>query len=163
MYAQKAARSMASEQKVPLYYLATMIPSDDEDRARIVRHLSEREGWGFETVEQGRNICKALDRTDSSGVFLLDSVTALLSNEMFLPGGRVDLSAGERLCEELTVFAEKTGNTVFVSDYIYSDSRIFDVYTEQYREALAMIDRRMAQICQRVTEVAFSHLYQYKQ
>ncbi len=163
MYAQRAARSMACEKKVPLYYLATMIPADEEDRARIARHLSEREGWGFETIEQGRKICKALERADCRGVFLLDSVTALLSNEMFLPDGSVDLSAGERLCEELAVFAEKTGNTVFVSDYIYSDSRIFDVYTEQYRQALAMIDRRLAQVCKRVTEVSFSHLYQYKQ
>lgn len=163
MYAQNAARDMASDQEAPLYYLATMIPADEEDRARIARHLSEREGWGFETIEQGREILRALDRADTGGVFLLDSVTALLSNEMFLPDGSVDLTAGERLCEELSAFAEKTGNTVFVSDYIYSDSRIFDVYTEQYRQALAMIDRRLAQVCERVTEVAFSHLYQYKQ
>ena len=59
MYAQKIARDMSRQQGVPLYYLATMIPVDDEDRARIARHLSEREGWGFETIEQGRNICGA--------------------------------------------------------------------------------------------------------
>ena len=51
MYAQKIARDMAEAQQVPLYYLATMIPVDAEDRARISRHLSEREGWGFETIE----------------------------------------------------------------------------------------------------------------
>ena len=38
-YAQEVARDMANEKNVPLYYLATMIPVDDEDRARIKRHV----------------------------------------------------------------------------------------------------------------------------
>lgn len=163
MYAQKTAQDMSREQGVPLYYLATMIPVDDEDRARIARHLSEREGWGFETIEQGRNICGALtESVDGRGAFLLDSVTALLSNEMFRPDGTVDFTAGQRLAKELTVFAEKTGNTVFVSDYIYSDSRVFDPYTESYRQALALIDRTLAGVCDSVIEVAFGHIYEYK-
>ena len=119
MHAQELARDMAREKNVPLYYLATMIPADDEDRARIRRHLSEREGWGFDTVEQGRDICGCLlpqARTVSGmpvnpgGVFLLDSVTALLSNEMFPPDGPMDLAVAERLADELTEFALQTGN-----------------------------------------------------
>ena len=92
MFAQEIARDMAREQEVPLYYLATMIPGDDEDRARIRRHIGEREGWGFTTIEQGRDILDALSQegVDSGGVFLLDSVTALLSNEMFRPDGITD-------------------------------------------------------------------------
>ena len=86
-FAQEEAKKQAEEKGVPLYYLATMIPADDEDRARIKRHLAERDGWGFTTIEQGRNICGALEKGEPEGVFLLDSVTALLSNEMFLPSG----------------------------------------------------------------------------
>lgn len=172
MYAQVIARDMAAAQDVPLYYLATMIPTDDEDRARIARHLRDREGWGFETIEQGRRICDALDGhagpdgslqpVNPAGAFLLDSVTALLSNEMFRPDGTTDFGAGERLAKELTAFAEKTGNTVFVSDYIYSDGRVFDPYTEGYRQALALIDRELARVCGRVIEVSFGHTYEYK-
>ena len=55
------AQRIAVKQGAPLYYIATMIPYDDEDRARIRRHLKEREGWGFETIECGRNILSALD------------------------------------------------------------------------------------------------------
>lgn len=162
MYAQEIARDMAEAQGMPLYYLATMIPADDEDRARISRHLSEREGWGFETIEQGRKICGALEQADPGGVFLLDSVTALLSNEMFRPGAGVDFEAGARVAKELVEFAAKTGNTVFVSDYIYSDSRVFDPYTENYRQGLAQIDRQLTEVCDRVIEVAFGHTYEYK-
>lgn len=164
MYAQEIARAMSLKKDVPLYYLATMIPVDDEDRARIRRHLAEREGWGFETIEQGRKICGALSQDISTdGVFLLDSVTALLSNEMFRPDGSVDFGAGRRAAGELVRFAERTGNTVFVSDYIYSDGRVFDSYTESYRKALAMIDRELAKVCESVIEVSFGHTYEYKE
>ena len=167
-HAQELARSMAQEGNLPLYYLATMIPHDDEDDARILRHLSEREGWGFDTIEQGVNICGALNaktvsgkEVDPKGVFLLDSVTALLSNEMFREGGTIDFDAPKRLAEELTHFARETGNTVFVSDYIYSDSFAFDDFTEPYRQGLALLDRTLAKLCDQVVEVAygFKHLY----
>ena len=66
-HAQELARGMAQENNLPLYYLATMIPRDEEDDARIRRHLSEREGWGFDTIEQGVNICGALNVKTVSG------------------------------------------------------------------------------------------------
>ncbi len=161
-FAQEKARDMALEYKVPLYYLATMIPHDKEDIARIKRHIKEREGWGFDTIEQGTDILTSLQgetasgqRVDPKGVFLLDSVTALLANEMFKSNGQVDFEAGNRLAEELTTFAKSTGNTVFVSDYIYSDATKFDDFTEDYRKALAFIDRKLAEICEQVVEVSF--------
>ena len=166
-YAQEVARQMSLEQSVPLYYLATMVPTDNEDLNRIKRHIAEREGWGFDTIERGYDILQCLrdnQRTLSgqkislSGIFLLDSVTALLSNEMFRPGGVIDLNAPERLAKELSIFAAKTGNTVFVSDYIYSDARQFDQYTENYRMGLALIDRTLAKQCDQVVEVAYGCL-----
>lgn len=162
MYAQKLAKDMAEEQGRALYYLATMIPADDEDRARIAKHLDDRDGWGFETLERGRDICGALtEDVDAKGAFLMDSVTALLSNEMFRPDGVFDLGAGERVAADLVRFAEKTGNTVFVSDNIYSDAHLFDSYTENYRRALAYIDRALAKCCDRVIEVAFGNIFTY--
>lgn len=170
-HAQELARDMAHEKNVPLYYLATMIPVDEEDRARIRRHLSEREGWGFDTIEQGRNICGCLDRefrtvsglpVCAGGVFLLDSVTALLSNEMFPPDGPMDLNAADRLAKELATFARRTGNTVFVSDYLYADGCRFDETTECYRKGLALLDRTLARLCDQVIEVTFGMKYHYK-
>lgn len=162
MYAQELAKEMAEAQNSKLYYLATMIPSDDEDRHRVEKHIEDRDGWGFETLERGRDICGVLtEDVDRKGTFLLDSVTALLSNEMFRDDGTFDIGAGKRVAEQLVRFAEETGNTVFVSDYIYSDSRTFDSYTENYRRALAYIDRQLAKICDRVIEVAYGNIYNY--
>lgn len=168
-HAQELARDMSREKKLPLYYLATMIPCDEEDNVRIRRHLAERDGWGFDTIEQGLNICEALKGKTVSGadvspngVFLLDSVTALLSNEMFRADGTIDLDAPERLAHELSDFAKRTRNTVFVSDYIYSDAYRFDEYTEAYRQGLALLDRTLAKLCDQVIEVTYGFKYLYK-
>lgn len=164
MFAQHMTRDMAESSGKKMYYVATMIPTDDEDRARILRHIDERDGWGYETIEIGRNICDCLDRegVDAEGVFLLDSVTALLSNEMFLPDGTCNFQAGEKVARELLEFGRRTGNTVFVSDYIYSDARLFDQYTENYKEALAYVDKTLAKACDQVVEVAYGHTHFYK-
>ena len=171
-YAQKLAKQMAENganrgkiQTVPLYYIATMVPRDEEDHARIRRHIAERAGWGFETLECGTNLMRLLqndDGIDPRGVFLLDSVTALLSNEMFREDGTMDPSASERVAEDCPAFARATGNTVFVSDYIYADAGRYDAMTEDYRRGLAWVDRQLAKVCDRVVEVSAGVITDWK-
>jgi len=156
-YAQRVAKAGGR----PLYYIATMIPHDDEDLARIRRHRAERAGWGFETLECGRDILSCLDTADPKGAFLLDSVTALLSNEMFAPGG-VDMHSPERLAGALETFVERAPNTVLVSDYIFSDALLYDDLTEAYRRGLALIDRRLAARCDNVIEVVAGQFIVHK-
>jgi len=166
MYAQRVAKDLAA--RGPLYYIATMIPRDGEDEARIRRHVAERAGWGFETLEQGRSIADLIGRpnVDLAGSFLLDSVTAVLENEMFpvaLKDGKAeflgeDRDAPARVREELVRFAEAVaeagGSVVFVSDSIFGDRCGYSDSTEQYRRALAAADRALAEVCDKVTEVA---------
>ena len=57
---QRLTRTFAAG--APMYYWATMEPTDEEDLARIARHLKDREGWGFETIERGRDLLPALAR-----------------------------------------------------------------------------------------------------
>ena len=87
------AQQIVCAQGGPHYYLATMIPHDDEDRLRIRRHLENRAGLGFQTVECGTDILASLSQMDPDGAVLLDSVTALLSNEMFRADGTMDVLA----------------------------------------------------------------------
>ena len=138
------------------YYVATMIPTDDEDQARIQKHLDSREGMGFETIECGRNILSCLDRVDRNGTFLLDSATALLMNELFPAeqGYRMDPEAPERCASELETFVRSIRHGVIVSDAIYADAARYDPITEAYRRGLAHIDRVLARACDTVIEVA---------
>ena len=124
------AQEIVCAQSGPRYYLATMIPHDDEDRLRIRRHLENRAGLGFQTVECGTDILSSLSRMEPDGAVLLDSVTALLSNEMFRADGTMDASAPARLEAELLEFSRRMRCCVFVSDYIYADGGQYDEWTE---------------------------------
>ena len=153
-FAQRKAAELAEKSGKPLYYVATMIARDPEDDARVARHRKEREGWGFTTLEVPAGISKLPEMADPSGSFLLDSVTALLQNEMFRDDGTVDTGAGDRVADELTELAGTLGGLVMVSDYLYADPGPFGEYTEIYRRSLASIDRRMAEVCDTVVEIA---------
>ncbi len=157
LWAQRIAKACGQ----PLYYVATMLPHDGEDEARIRRHRAERAGWGFITIERGRDILGALEGADPSGAFLLDSVTALLANEMF-DGEGVRLDAPAKVADELTEFIRRAPNAVLVSDYIFSDAALYDALTEAYRRGLARIDRRLAAACDNVLEASAGLLTVHK-
>ena len=149
--AQTIAGSLAAGER--LYYVATMIPSGEEDDERIRRHLADREGMGFETVECFREIGSIADKT---GTFLVDNITSLMQNALFPPekGYEMDLPAAERCADELVQFAGNVRHAVFVSDYIYSDAERYSESTERYRKCLAEADRALAKVCDVVIEVA---------
>lgn len=146
------------------YYVATMISTGEEDNERIRRHIEDRDGMGFETVECFRNIMDCLNTADKDGVFLVDSVTALIQNSLFPTekNYEMDLEAANRCAGELVEFAHTVRHAVFVSDYIYSDAEAFSESTEMYRKCLASIDRRLAQICDTVIEVSAGQSIVYK-
>ena len=146
------------------FYAATMIPYDEEDRARIKRHIEDRKDLGFETLEIPRDIASCLKYGGKDSTFLVDSVTALLLNEMF-PGdysAEADPKAAERCVEGLTRLADGAGNAVFVSDYIYSDAERYDDFTENYRASLASIDRALAALCDTVIELCAGNMIFHK-
>ena len=158
MLAQSLAKKLAGD--APLYYIATMIPHDSEDNARIAKHLEDRAGWGFETLEQGTDLLKCLESGDANGTFLLDSVTALVQNEMFQEE-KIDLTAGRRVSEDMAEFAKKVKNVIMVSDYIFADAERYDALTEEYRRALAEADK-IAKECDLVVEVLVGNYIVHK-
>ena len=142
--AQELASALAAGG--PHYYVATMVPRDDEDRRRISRHIEDRAGMGFGTIECP---CRLTERItpDSEGTYLLDSATAMLANAMF--GERefdYDPDAIQKVAADLRLF--------FVSDGIFSDAARYDEMTEGYRRRLAFIERQMAAHCDTVIECA---------
>lgn len=146
------------------YYVATMIPTGEEDNERIRRHIADRDGLGFETVECFRNLMDCLQSADKDGVFLVDSVTSLIQNSLF-PAEKnyeMDLAGVKRCADELIEFAVTVRHAIFVSDYIYSDAETFSENTEMYRKCLAGIDRRLAKVCDTVIEVSAGQVIIHK-
>jgi adenosylcobinamide kinase/adenosylcobinamide-phosphate guanylyltransferase len=166
-YAQRLAQAQGVAQRVAkrtgsLYYIATMKPVDPEDDERILRHRCDREGWGFTTIEQPVDIEHILDKCDRNHSFLLDSLTALLANEMFLPDGNVNEQAVKKITNGLRQITDNINNIVIVSDNIYSDAFLYDPLTTQYRKSLAEIDRAVAGSCDVVLEAVYTNLIVHK-
>lgn len=148
----------------PLYYLATMIPQDGEDEARIARHIEDRAGMGFETLEQGRDLTAVLSRAEKNGTFLLDSVTALLSNEFFPreKNYEPDPASGQRVAEDICTLSRQVRNLVVVADDLFRDAARYDPVTQSYRKALADILRRVAREADTVAEMSMGNLTVFK-
>ena len=155
--AQEIAVSLAGSG--PLYYLATMVPRDGEDRARIARHLEDRAGLGFVTVEQGKNLPGCLARVSREGTFLLDSVTALLTNEFFPPERDYapDDHAGQRVGDDILSLARQVRHLVVVADDLFRDAARYDGTTESYRQALGGILCRLAEEAELVVEMTMGN------
>lgn len=111
------------------------------------------DGWGFETVERGRNLPAALPLIVSAGTVLFDSITAALACEMFSADG-VDQTAWERLCRDLLTVSTYPQNFVCVCDEVFRDGMEFDPLTEDYRRGLALVCRKAAAEFDLVLEVA---------
>lgn len=160
-YAQRLALALANGGR--LYYVATMIPHDEEDCQRIRRHIADRDGMGFETLEVGRDICSCLEKADVNATFLIDSLTALLLNEMYSShGGEADVAAPGRVADGLKRFVKSVKNTVMVSDYIYSDAVRCDTFTEAYRKALAFVDSAAVSVSNQVVEMCCGNAVYHK-
>ena len=126
-----------------LYYWATMEPADAEDRLRIEKHVSERAGWGFTTIERGRDLLHAPCLPSPDGTVLFDSVTALLANEMFAAAVPDD-DAPRRVTEELLTLSRRCRHFVCVCDDLWRDGMAYDDATQAYCRALAEICRALA-------------------
>jgi adenosylcobinamide kinase/adenosylcobinamide-phosphate guanylyltransferase len=158
-YALHAAKAICGGGS--LFYAATMIPHDDEDLRRIERHVREREGWGFSTIEKGFDICEIAALTGYRATILLDSVTALLSNEMFREGDFFP-DAGAKVISDLKALCGGVRNIVLVSDYIYSNAETFDEMTGCYMRSLAAADREAAKLSDTVIELCSGNLILHK-
>lgn len=133
----------------PMTYWATMEPTDEEDLHHIALHRQERSGWGFATVECGSNLDAQEIGEDQT--VLLDSATAILSNEMF--GKGMDADAAEPTAEELIKLGNRVANMVYVIDNIWQDGECYDHWTECFRRGLALIGCRLAEEADVVIEV----------
>ncbi len=161
-FAEQISSALAGNRKK--YYVATMIPFDEEDRERIRRHLEERKDKGFETLEIPTGIDACVEKGGRDATYLIDSTTALLLNEFYRDGDyeKADLEAEQRCIDSLLRVAGTSGDAVYVTDYIYSDALIYEGFTERYRKSLAAIDRALARVCDTVIELCAGNMIFYK-
>ena len=155
MLGQRLAKKLESKDS-NLYYIATMKPYDKEDIKRINNHLIERDGWGFKTIEQGRNIEEVAAKVKKGDTLLLDSVTSIVTNEMFIEEQFI-MNVSEKIFDGIKKLSSKDINLVIVTDYLFSDSILYDDYTEAFRREIGKININLAKISDIVIECCFNN------
>lgn len=156
--AQRLCRHLAAG--APLYYWATMTPRDSEDHQRILRHIADREGWGFRTIERSTGLTAALPDIDKRGAVLLDSVTAALSETMF--GPEFDANAAETVTAELLAVSRHSAHFVCVCDDLWRGGEDYQDWTEVYVRGLAQVCRALAAEFDVVCDMAAGLPYVWK-
>ncbi len=147
--------------KDKVLYIATMKPFDKEDELRIENHIRRRENSNFITIEKHRNLLEIINEIKENDTILLDSLTSLLTNEMF-QGNLINKEPYAKIVTELEFLMRKAKNTIVVSDYIFNDSITYDEITENYKKQLSLLNRHMAKICDNVMECSYGNVKLHK-
>lgn len=143
-FAQKIALKISDGNK--MFYVATMIPKDEEDKERIRNHIFQRSGLGFKTVECFYDFKNIFSKEKDDSLYFIDSITAMLANIMF-KNNEVDFEAEKKLRNSLNDFIRQKENIVFVSDIIFNDAEHYSKETEVFRKALAKCSSFLAENC----------------
>ena len=144
-WAEKLVDSLPRENRM---YIATMQVRDEESRLRVKRHLKQRAGKGFVTVECDKGL-ESVDVPEGCTALLEDLVN-LTANEMF-DGGDVSgvIPALKRL-------AMRCRNLIMVTNDLFSDGVTYSDSVQAYLRELAEINRQAAQLADAVIEVVYS-------
>ena len=149
-WAEKCAMEAANGGK--LYYLATMNNEGDEARRRIKRHRDLRLGKGFDTIEEGMDVSRVLQRAGSSDTVLLEDLSNLLANLRYSAG--IEFSDSEKIIlRGIEKLSDGVRELVIVSNDIFADGYEYPSETEEYMKTLARLNSRFAASSHTVVEV----------
>lgn len=160
-YAEFYSSNLSKKEKGSLYYLATMKPYDLEDLERIENHLKSREKYNFKTIEKHRDLNEIFLKFSKRDTILLDSLTSLVTNYMFV-GKDFNKSVHKTILEELKVLGNSVLNLIIVSDYVFSDGIKYDYYTESFKRELGKINCGLVSFADVVIEASFGNLIFHK-
>lgn len=136
-----------------LIYIATMFLYDNESLKKVERHKRMRDHKNFKTIECFKNL-KSLFISNNSTV-LIDCMSNLVANEMYLEGGAKDKTVQEviRGIESINNQAE---NLVIVMNEVFSDGIVYDDDTMRYIRNLGEINKEIGKKADNVVEVVYS-------
>src|SRR5208283_2406762 len=116
------ARRLAESLPPPRLFLATCPVTDEEMRRRIATHQAERQGRGWETIEEQLDLVGVMRRHGSWSVVLVDCLTLWVSNLMFHAEEKGQVVTEEEItghCHRLLNAARtREGTVIFVTNEV---------------------------------------------
>lgn len=149
-YAENIAVSFGKE---PLIYIATMLPFGEESKEKIQRHRQMREKKRFQTLECFTNLSEISFK--KKPIVLLECMSNLLANEMFLETGAKESSV-EQILAGVMHHIQQAEHVIIVTNEISSDGLSYDEESLRYMKFLGIINARLADIADQVIEVVYS-------
>lgn len=154
----------------PAVYISTVDPVDEREEEERGSRRDLATGYGLSFIDCRRNITDALPDLTSDSVCIIDSVTALLRNEMG-EADDLDFLAVGRVISDLKMFAMCVRSTVFIGHYIFSGTGRSgsgaayspEIYRREYfRKGLAEVEKSLAGFCDHVEELSYCRRYRFK-
>ncbi|MDR2520242.1 MAG: bifunctional adenosylcobinamide kinase/adenosylcobinamide-phosphate guanylyltransferase [Eubacteriaceae bacterium] len=162
MLAQVLAIRLSAIREGKLFYFATMVPVDEEDEKRVARHRLERDGWGFEAVEEGYDIASKAPGFAKGDIVLFDSVTSYVMNILFSDNDVVNRIRSDDIPKEIKALSDAAGDLIIVSDYIFSDAERYSPEIERYRSILGKAHLSIASFSDAVIECTYANVKIHK-
>lgn len=146
-------------ENAPLYYIADMVPYGRESEKKIEAHRKMRAGKGFATLEWYVDLPGKISAPDSpelkGSCVLLECVSNLTANEMYEPAGAQNTGRDtpESVIKGVRMLKERCAHLVVVTNDVFRESVPDSEEMTAYKDNLGMINRALAEMADRVTEV----------
>lgn len=146
--------SRKAGRKLPLFYIAAMIPRGEETLRKIERHRKMRETRGFQTLEWYTDIAGKIREKSlpENACVLLECLSNLTANEMYMESGAGE-GAAEAVVRGIMELKRRCAHLVVVTNDVFAESASDTPEMRQYKENLGKINQVLAGEADRVTEV----------
>ena len=114
----RQALALAARLPKPHLFVATGVALDDEMNRRIDRHQVEREGQGWQTVEEQTELADVLTQQPHAGVILVDCLGMWVNNLLYHRGmDTINEDSIALLCQSvLETCREQQGHLILVTN-----------------------------------------------
>lgn len=147
-FALKTADAIAAGRRV---FIATSMPCDDEMKARVARHRTER-GAGWTTVEAPLALTEAIAANARSGcVILVDCLTLWISNMLLETGAPAEVET--RIPRLIQALAQVSCPVVLVSNEVGAGIVPENKLARQFRDLAGTVNQAVAAAADRVVWV----------
>lgn len=133
-------------------FIATCPVIDAEMGKRIERHRQDRQGAGWQTVEETINLAQALTANPAAEVVLIDCLTLWINNLLFTDAGNMldEDAVSVQVSKLLAACAARPGVVIMVTNEVGLGIVPENILARRYRDLVGRCNQEIAAIADKV-------------